>query len=173
MCETGSRGDVACVVQEKDEQVQQAMDSQMAVAVGGYGHERPGSIGGAADLLDLALDHALSPSADRSAGKQGVARDAVSLEPDLPLQVLKEGWLLKQVRHTPLLEHPSCVSLSSLSLSLSLTVPRRACCRFSLSPPSRSPPYPPSLPHPPPTHTDGNTRTVEKAEEVAEAVLCA
>jgi len=81
---------------EKDQQVQQAMDSQMAVAVGGYGHERPGSIGGAADLRDLALDHALSPSADRSAGKQGVARDAVSLEPDLPLQVLKEGWLLKQ-----------------------------------------------------------------------------
>ena len=72
----------------------------MAVAVGGYGHERPASIGGGTDLRDLALDQVLSPLAERSAPKQQL-RDAVSLEPDLPLQVLKEGWLLKQVHLSP------------------------------------------------------------------------
>jgi len=55
------------------------MDSQMAVAVGGYGHERPSSI----DLRDAVA----SPSSERLLPKHGM-RDPVTLDPDLPLEVL-------------------------------------------------------------------------------------
>ena len=69
----------------KTEEEQRTMDSCMAVAVGGYGHERPAS----SDMREV-----MSPNSERLLPKLG--RDPVTLEPDQPLEVLKEGWLLKQ-----------------------------------------------------------------------------
>ena len=68
---------------------EKALESRMAVAVGGYGHERPAS----GDVRDLSA--VMSPNAERSLPSVGM-RQAVTLEPDQPLEVLKEGWLLKQ-----------------------------------------------------------------------------